>query len=99
MNNNIKTLYIIGSGFDAHHQIKCMYSDFREWLHSNNPMLGNRLSQVYCLDNADFWSSFEMNLGAITVKSILEGYEYAPFIQCYNKSGNCFLALDTDTNT
>lgn len=59
----VTNLYLIGNGFDIHHNIRCKYSDFYEWICVNNPMLENRLFQVYGLHHNDFWSSFETNLG------------------------------------
>lgn len=53
INNSIENLYLIGNGFDIHHQIKCRYSDFQEWLYENNPVLENRLFQVYDLHHGD----------------------------------------------
>lgn len=85
MNHTVENLYIIGNGFDIHHEIKCKYSDFHKWLCVNNPMLENRLFQVYGLHHNDFWSSLETNLGEITTEAILEGYVYAPMMISIHK--------------
>ena len=29
------TLYVIGNGFDRHHDIPCSYIDFRDWMKDN----------------------------------------------------------------
>ena len=100
MNNSIENLYILGNGFDIHHDIKCKYSDFHEWLCVNNPMLENRLFQVYGLHHNDFWSLFETNLGKITTEAILEGYVYAPmmmFIHTINEDEPVVLNMDDYT--
>ena len=82
--NQVDDLYLIGNGFDLHHGIACKYSNFHDWLCENNPMLENRLFQVYDFhDNgrcSDLWSSLEDNLGKISVEAILEGYVYAPMM-------------------
>lgn len=96
----VTNLYLIGNGFDIHHNIRCKYSDFYEWLCVNNPMLENRLFQVYDLHHNDFWSSFETNLGEITTEAILEGYVYAPmmmFIHSINEEEPVVLNMDDYT--
>ena len=96
----VTNLYLIGNGFDIHHNIRCKYSDFYEWLCVNNPMLENRLFQVYGLHHNDFWSSFETNLGEITTEAILEGYVYAPmmmFIHSINEEEPVVLNMDDYT--
>lgn len=98
-NEDIESLYIIGNGFDLHHKIQCKYSDFHKWLCLNNPMLENRLFQVYELHHNDFWSSFETNLGALTVESILEGYVYAPMLIFAKHANGDMIALETDNYT
>ena len=98
-NEEIENLYIIGNGFDLHHKIQCKYSDFHKWLCLNNPMLENRLFQVYELHHNDFWSSFETNLGALTVESILEGYVYAPMLIFAKHANGDMIALETDNYT
>ena len=96
---DIENLYIIGNGFDIHHKIKCQYSDFHKWLHSNNPMLENRLFQTYELHHDDFWSSFETNLGALTAESILEGYVFAPMLLFAKQATGDIITLETDNDT
>lgn len=99
MNYSAKNLYLIGNGFDIHHDIKCKYSDFHKWLCVNNPMLENRLFQVYALHHDDFWSSFEINLGKITTEAILEGYVYAPMMLFIHKINEEPIVLNMDDCT
>ena len=80
MERTVDNLYLIGNGFDIHHNIKCKFSDFHDYLCVHNPMLENRLFQVYDLHYGDLWSSLEKNLGIITAESILGGYVYAPMM-------------------
>lgn len=97
--NSIENLYLIGNGFDIHHGIKCKYSDFHEWLCENNPMLENRLFQVYDLHHGDLWSSLETNLGEITAESILEGYVYSPMMLFINSVAGESIVLNMDDYT
>jgi len=97
--NSIENLYLIGNGFDIHHGIKCKYSDFHEWLCENNPMLENRLFQVYDLHHGDLWSSLETNLGEITIESILEGYVYSPMMLFINSVAGKPIVLNMDDYT
>ena len=41
----MKNLYIIGNGFDKHHEIPSGYWDFHEWLKEKNKP--NRISDIY----------------------------------------------------
>lgn len=34
--NNIETLFIIGNGFDLHHNLKCSYDDYKKYLSQND---------------------------------------------------------------
>lgn len=63
----IKTLYIIGNGFDLHHGIHSSYADFREWLEYCHPMLYNEFVDIYGEQvlNGDWWADFENNLGKL----------------------------------
>lgn len=97
--NSVDDLYIIGNGFDIHHGIACKYSDFHDWLCENNPMLENRLFQVYDLPNGDLWSSLENNLGTISVEAILEGYVYAPMMLIIKRFDGNPIVLSMDDYT
>lgn len=63
----IKSLYIIGNGFDLHHGIHSSYADFREWLEYCHPMLYQEFVNVYGEQvlNGEWWADFESNLGKI----------------------------------
>lgn len=61
----MKTLYIIGNGFDMHHDIKCSYRDFCEWLGENHSGLLDKMEEIYGCCDSDWWSDFEHNLGEI----------------------------------
>lgn len=57
-----KQLYIIGNGFDIHHDIPSRYSDFCNWLKDNDFDLLERLHYFYRIDE-EWWYQFEYKLG------------------------------------
>ncbi len=60
-----KHLYIIGNGFDLHHEINSSYSDFRVWMYENNSDVMNRIDDIYGLCDKDWWSDFENQLASL----------------------------------
>lgn len=63
-----KNLYIIGNGFDQHHNIQCSFLNFMEWIKENDAVLFFKLTQVY--NNAwehNWWSDFESNLAQLDI--------------------------------
>lgn len=80
MNSLINELYLIGNGFDMHHNINSSYGQFRNWLENRDSVIYNRLFQVYELDGGELWGSLEENLGNISIDAILDNYVYSPFL-------------------
>lgn len=77
----MKSLYIIGNGFDIHHGIKSRYSDYREWLKEYDFDLYDKLCRLYdSIDEDDgWWNSFEQHLSAISFDYINKMYQdYSP---------------------
>lgn len=77
----MKSLYIIGNGFDIHHGIKSRYSDYREWLKEYDFDLYDKLCRLYdSIDEDDgWWKSFEQHLSAISFDYINKMYQdYSP---------------------
>lgn len=62
MNN----LYLIGNGFDKHHDIPSGYWDFHEWLKKNDSELVEKIDELYDY-NDDLWGNFEVELGSIDI--------------------------------
>lgn len=63
-----KNLYIIGNGFDLHHDIQCSFLNFMEWIKENDKDLLSKLVQVY--HNAyehNWWKDFENNLALLNI--------------------------------
>jgi len=59
----MKQLYIIGNGFDIHHDIPSRYSNYLDWLEENDAELIERLRNFYDVDDKEWWNQFEMELG------------------------------------
>lgn len=69
----MKTLYVIGNGFDLHHDIRSAYKDFRIWLEKNHSALLSEIDSIYpnSYDNS-WWNQFEENLGYPELKTSIE---------------------------
>ena len=80
-------LYIIGNGFDIAHDIKCKYSDFRDFLGDNYSNYYESISHGYCNSNY-LWKDFENELPSCAThieewglemgNSMLEEIDYDP---------------------
>lgn len=67
MNSCPKYLYIIGNGFDLHHDILSSYRDFYDWMVKENPNILNEFEEVYGYCDDNWWSDFENNLASFNV--------------------------------
>lgn len=65
----MKNLYIIGNGFDKHHDIPSGYWDFHEWLTENNPELVEQIDELYDYSD-DLWGNFEVELGNLDIPQV-----------------------------
>ena len=63
----MKILYVIGNGFDLHHDINCSYSDFKEWLGEHDRSFLLKMDVIYGCCDGKWWCDFENNLGEIDV--------------------------------
>lgn len=63
-----KNLYIIGNGFDLHHDIQCHFGDFMAWIKKNDKSLFQNLTKVYENAGKDkWWKDFENSLAQLNV--------------------------------
>ena len=62
----MKHLYIIGNGFDQHHQMKCGYLSFKTWLEKNDSSLLLDIEEYYGDVDDDWWSNFEASLSELS---------------------------------
>jgi len=59
----MNTLYIIGNGFDLHHQVKSNYHDFKKYLEQNHSELLEIMGNYYDISNDSMlWWQFENGL-------------------------------------
>jgi hypothetical protein len=64
----MENLYLIGNGFDKHHDIPSGYGDFYNWLNNHYEDLANKLYELYDY-NGDLWSNFEVELGNLDIEN------------------------------
>ena len=63
-----KDLYIIGNGFDQHHDIQCSFLNFMEWIKENDAGLFFKLTQVYnSAWEYNWWRDFENSLAQLNI--------------------------------
>lgn len=63
-----KNLYIIGNGFDLHHDIRCGFEDFMKWVKKNDAGLFFKLTQVYnSAWEYNWWRDFENSLAQLNI--------------------------------
>lgn len=83
--HGLKTLYIIGNGFDLYHGLPTKPSNFSEYLKLNNKSLFDLFESYYFFDSGkDLWSELEKNLANLDVdwlseriSGIHEGYSFS----------------------
>lgn len=68
----MKSLYIIGNGFDIHHNMPTSYKAFYRWLHEKSYYrVFTLIERIYGGADATWWNDFENSLGE------MEMYDYA----------------------
>jgi uncharacterized protein YfcZ (UPF0381/DUF406 family) len=72
----VKKLYIIGNGFDLHHNLKTSYDYFHSFLKTMNPDLIEFLERYFQfnVDDNYLWSKFEEDLGTFNSNELWEDY-------------------------
>lgn len=75
----MKTLYILGNGFDLHHGLNTQYWQFQAFLKEENPDLMEFLETYFIFQsNSDFfWNNFEEDLGT---------FDYEMFFSNHNEA-------------
>lgn len=69
---SLKTLYIIGNGFDLAHGIKSAYGDFRKFEKEKGNGHFVEMMEVFFSNNTEFWSDVETALGDYDEDSIID---------------------------
>ncbi len=67
----MKTLFIIGNGFDIHHDLPTRYSDYHKYIISQDTYLENIFEDFFEFktDSNYLWSDFERDLGTFNWRS------------------------------
>lgn len=84
----IRNLYIIGNGFDCHHNICSSYYAYLDWLKTNNVDVYNEIVRYYPQAVEDrWWGTFENQLGEIELIPLIEqvALENEPDIDDYER--------------
>ena len=72
----MRTLYVVGNGFDLYHGLKTKYQHFGVFLKNGNPKIYDYLLCYYGLPDLDedylLWSEFEQSLANLDVEQVLE---------------------------
>ncbi len=67
----VNHLYIIGNGFDKHHDIPSGYQDYRRWLEDNEFWgVFETIDGLFGYTDDDWWSHFEDNLASVETLKI-----------------------------
>jgi hypothetical protein len=76
----MRTLYVIGNGFDLYHDLLTEYKDFHKYIKENHSKLGNSLKEYFNLRTKkdDFteeylWTNFEEDLGTFNSQAFFDG--------------------------
>lgn len=69
----MKRLFIIGNGFDLHHEMKTSYWNFRNYLFETAPEILSSM-EMFNMFQEDLWSDFEANLANIDSQLMFEYY-------------------------
>ncbi len=74
-----KRLYVVGNGFDLHHNIKSSYSEFEKYVKSSSPLLHDVFEKYFSCEGN--WSSLEETLAHLDVDLIID--EASDFLVSY----------------
>ena len=60
----IKTLYIIGNGFDKHHRMPTAFTECYDWMQDNHYFDAlSQIDEIYGVASYEWWKDFENSLG------------------------------------
>ncbi len=75
-------LFIIGNGFDLHHDIASSFQSFKNWISVHHTSFYNQLMRLYSATfprYERFWQNFEDNICKINSNSIIS-HDYTPLV-------------------
>lgn len=65
----IKTLYIIGNGFDKHHNMPTAFTEFYEWMKEKHYFDATwQIDEIYGMADYTWWKDFENSLGEMDMR-------------------------------
>lgn len=91
-----KTLFVLGNGFDKHHQIGSSYGEFKQWLLDNRPVVNSALERIYQNTTDGWWRSFEQNLANFDPDKYPEMIAEKPFFDLKHELECLYGAEATD---
>lgn len=68
----MKHLYIIGNGFDLHHNMITNYCDFCDWLKENDSSVLCTIEELFGECDSEWWKLFEANLASAITSDIIQ---------------------------
>lgn len=71
MRKQTKHLYIIGNGFDLHHDMKTDYQEFYQWITENDYDAYTAIDENFGYCPCDWWKHFEQNLASVDTLNIV----------------------------
>ena len=92
----MKTLYIIGNGFDRAHDMETSYVHFQKWLYKHSKEYNGAIYFADSIDvaknNKSLWKQFEEGMGIINLKRYIEGLkeDYADTQDTETAKGDSF---------
>lgn len=70
-------LYVIGNGFDLHHEMATRYTNFRDYLKTHHHDLFELVEEYFiAYDDENFWYTFEESLAAFDAETLVENSEH-----------------------
>ncbi|EGQ8479470.1 hypothetical protein GTP37_15160 [Vibrio parahaemolyticus] len=77
----MQRLYVIGNGFDIHHELPTKYLLFKDYLQRHNRVsYDNFVNSFFCCETEeDFWKNFEENLSNLDAEKVIDDLsDYLP---------------------
>lgn len=87
-----RTLYIIGNGFDLHHNLPTAYSNFQNYVSANHKELYNFFDNFFdiSVDDKSLWKDFENGLGTFSYKEFYDSISEIDVFDDEFKPSFCF---------
>lgn len=92
----MKTLYIIGNGFDRYHGLPTSYADFNRYVTRNFIELEERLFRYFAfsLDSDSLWKNFEQELATFAYGEFMDSYNHIDVLDDSFKPSDFFSLED-----